>query len=468
MAEPLGIYPTKKMQDEEAARQRARQFKQDVSQGIGTAGEAVQQAARTATQPLRSAAQGISGIAQNTTLGAPILPDYAPGLLKPSAQTRAASAVAADPQTALAGQQAADEMAYRAVQAGIAPMRQAPSTQRTGRPEPQGTPAAAAEMREEPTNSQGVQDFGTAPSSRGGARNPWRETGIGIGAQGGEIVGRRNAQGIAEFTNDPAAQRRAAGDFGISGRGGFMVTPSSQSAPQAMQAQQQAGQQQGQGIRVINLGDPIRDMLTSDDPFQRRAGIAMQRERMAESELQQRAGSEQARLGIDQQRIGIDQQRAQQEQRLGDERLGIQRQELGIADRRAEQEIASSQFDMEQKRRIADLQQRYADPNTSDEERQRIAAQLSAASPQSARDQYITVSGGKVVDPESGMLVDQPGRLFDTKTKSYVTDQPQPATGATREAQQQFLLGRVYRDAFGNRSIYRGKDESGKNIWEDV
>ena len=487
MAEPLGIFPIKtKQQQEEEARQRIRNNAQAVSQGISAAGGAIQQAATSVAAPVRAAARIAAGTTFDKSLPDYSTPGYAPGLLKPTPQQKAQSFVAANPQQALAGQQMADEVSYRAVRAGIDPVR-ATSTQSVmpGKPEPQGTPAAIKAINGEPQ----TQGDPNAPKDTAGLPG-WQKTGIGAGAQGGEIVGRRNEQGVAEFTNDPAAQKSATGNFGISGKGRFSVMPSQGvagviadqnqvSAADMMRAQspavqasggqagiyvqqrpqypseiQQQSGQQGQGIRVINAGDPIRDMLTSSDPMQRRAGIAMQRERMAGAELDQRAKSDQARIGIDQQRL-------QQEGQLGNARLGIQQQELGITGRKAEQDIAASQFEMDQKRHIASLQQQYADPNASEEDRQRIATQLWAFNQQSARDRYITVSGGKVVD-QNGMLVDQPGRLYDTKTQRYVDDaqasESQPA--AQRKAP---AVGEV-------RSGYRfkGGNPADQNSWEKV
>jgi hypothetical protein len=421
-----GILLTPEQIAEQERKKRVQEFNQSVSGGIRAIGEA-------ALTPVKigqsAAAAGIRAGSNIKDLPDYSTPGYATQNVRPTAQASAEKAVTANPQQALAGQQAADEISRRAVNAGLAAFRQ-PVSRQTAPPPQQSEPLTI--NTDQPGDMQMV-----TPSTRGGARNIYRGTGIGIGAQGGEIVARRNAQGIAEFTNDPAAQRRSAGRFGLPG-GTFNVMPSAQVQQAAGAPQQPDQQRRGGGIDVFTVGDPVRDMLTSDDFRQRRAGLAMLQELQQQAQLQQQEQQEQGRLGIQQQEADIARTEAQQRGISAGLDRNIRRQELANQQRltdlqaqRTQQEVEAGQLTLSQQKRLADLQARMTDRNLSDAERQQAAAEYQSltSKPISPADRFMTVRGGS-----TDMGGEAASRVFDRVTGRYVDQAPQQSQQATTRA----------------------------------
>lgn len=150
-----------------------------------------------------------SGISSQTPAPAAApLATQQPGSAAPAARsampslTDIASGAASSPQSA-------------AVQA---PGNSAPAaTTPTTAPQAADTSVGAAQVAGAPSSQ---------PASSGPTLNGFQPTGIGIGAQGGQIVGKVGTDGVPSFSNDPSAQRDAAGRptlNGFTGQSNFSV-----------------------------------------------------------------------------------------------------------------------------------------------------------------------------------------------------------------------------------------------------
>ena len=191
----------------QGAQQRQQQFKQGVADVAGGISNAIGTAARSAA----SIPQGIaSGLANANVYDRPF--DY-------STPEKDAAKPGPTPQQQ-AGGIAAFDIAKRATDsaqmpftAGIARGLLTNTLPKPAAPQPGPGIRPAGQQAVPGAGSQQVAPTAGAaqPQTSQAGIGLWGGTGIGRGAQGGEIVGRVNSQGIAEFSNQAPDQTAAAG-----------------------------------------------------------------------------------------------------------------------------------------------------------------------------------------------------------------------------------------------------------------
>lgn len=134
--------------------------------------------------------------------------------------------------------------------------------------------------------------------------------------------------------------------------------------------------------------------------------------------------------------------------------------DYGLKNRQMNLTEAKEGFGIRNAARIESLQNQY-DAAKTDQERQSIMQKIQRYSgggdqAVSGKDRFITVGGGQVYDKENG-LINQPQRLFDTKTQQYVN------TGTTQSNIQQPKVGEVHA---GYR--FKGGDPAKQSSWEPI
>lgn len=174
---------------------------------------------------------------------------------------------------------------------------------------------------------------------------------------------------------------------------------------------------------------------------------ALQREAMGQAGANYRADLQEggqnnrfnAQLGFDQQKFNAD--------------YGLRNREMNLSE-------TKEGFGIRNAARIESLQNQY-DAAKTDEERQSIMQKIQRYSgggdqSVSGKDRFITVGGGQVYDKENG-LINQPQRLFDTKTQQYVN------SGTTQNNIQQPKVGEIH-DGYR----FKGGDPKKQSSWEPI
>lgn len=237
---------------------------------------------------------------------------------------------------------------------------------------------------------------GAAPAApTGSARGwpSWQRTGIGAQRQGGEIAGRVGADGVPEFTNEAAtpgavtgaapglgfgptsrmaksAGQPGVGSFDNIGNGvGTFSQGEAGDARMALDRFERANQERAQmnANRPRELGDAGGRVTVVADSSRSPSIPELMRERQAARQAQTEAvRAETSRSG------------ALANQQIGTEQLNQQR---------LQQELASGQYSLQDRQRIADLQARMVDPALSEEERTSAREAYTALSTQ-AKDRY--------------------------------------------------------------------------------
>lgn len=174
---------------------------------------------------------------------------------------------------------------------------------------------------------------------------------------------------------------------------------------------------------------------------------ALQREAMGQAGANYRADLQEggqnnrfnAQLGFDQQKFNAD--------------YGLRNREMNLSE-------TKEGFGIRNAARIESLQNQY-DAAKTDEERQSIMQKIQRYSgggdqSVSGKDRFITVGGGQIYDKENG-LINQPQRLFDTKTQQYVD------SGTTQNNIQQPKVGEIH-DGYR----FKGGDPKKQSSWEAI
>ena len=264
----------------------------------------------------------------------------------------------------------------------------------------------------------------------------------------GGIVGRRNANGVMEFSNsgqDVAAasgQRMQPGQGIGDGIGGMSVTSGGQEAMDRNNRataimQQTRLENSGPGLLVAGIrGDDGADGMINrrdrkqergrrdEQNAQRQQAIAQGAERLAAADTQRQDRAVQERL------LATEEQRAQ------------------LGDNLTRQQIEQGDLAMADERRLRELRGIIADPNAGEEAKQQARRALQDLT-STGKSRFITVVGGT-----DDLGAKQPSRVFDTATQRFVD----PAGDAGGSDGQMTLVGYsdgkpVYEDASGARFI---------------
>lgn len=292
------------------------------------------------------------------------------------------------------------------------------------KPAPAAEPAATPGVPTEPTAAG-------RPAAVSAEGENWQRTGIGQGAAGGEIVGRRGADGVMEFTNDGKAQAAATGGVpgGMGrvgdGKGTFSVMGEAGDAERAIATFDRANQIRGGIPRQRELGDNGGKVTVVRDSTRAPTLTELVNERR---DLQQREAGRADRLA--ESRIATD-------SRATD--LAGQKQALEMA--KGSVELAAAESALATSQELDAIRQRLADPNLSEEERKALVDTYYAMTTP-AKDRYMEVKGG---ENEAG--AQQASRVLDRRTGQYVDGgAPSAPPGMT----------------------YAGKTPDGKNVYRDA
>ena len=243
-----------------------------------------------------------------------------------------------------------------------------------------------------------------------GARG-WNKSGIGAGAQGGEIAAMVGADGVPSFTNEPGAvagaqelPRLGVGRVG-NGIGTFSQSEAGDSQlaydrneraiaerEKMIQASRRGAIGEGGG-RVTVVADSSRT------PSLQERQLARLDYRTAQTEA----------LRAQTQQSGAD---AEQQLQLGAQRMSTEQ----LNQQRLQQQVEEGQYSVQDRQRIAELQARMVDPGLSEEERASAREAYTALSTQ-AKDRYIAqdvvmgqgtngpVIGRQIIDATTGRPV---------------------------------------------------------------
>lgn len=276
----------------------------------------------------------------------------------------------------------------------------------------------------------------------------WQRTGIGQGAAGGEIVGRRGADGVMEFTNDTKAQAAATGGVpgGMGrvgdGKGTFSVMGEAGDSQRAIATFERANQIRGGIPRRREIGDNGGQVTVVRDSARAPTVTELANERR---DLQQREADRADRLADS--RIATDGRNTE---------LAEQRQSLDMA--KGDVELAAAESALATSQELDAIRQRLADPSLGQEERAALEATYYAMTTP-AKDRYMTVEGGTGEFGEK-----QASRVLDRRTGQYV-DAGAPAQAAPAG---RFTAGKVYKDGNGNKARFNGYDAQGNPQWETL
>lgn len=460
-----------------------------VGDAVGTAYGTVLNAATVVPRTLYGVATGEIPVTVSH------LPDYRNRELE---QRRAANWVANNPEQAAAARQSMQDITDRAIRAGLRPRGE--PLRPLGNAAPAPTPAM-------PTSGDGTgaDSIGGAPAGTNPAADPeqdkpvpveqqstigkWGGTGIGIGAQGGEIVGRVNTDGIAEFSNLPEHQQAAEGrQFSAEGliprRGlntmeapsGARVLASGSSATNEAEAFANRGS-------AANVGRGIRGYLSQGEAGDAQRAIASYeaanaaRDRMlpgvtvAGMNNAPRTAGEfaQARLGLRNRAQAAQEQRLRQDaeneaanRRLRERELAGTERRTDLEAQRLQQELETGSLSLEQQRRQAELLRQIQDPNTPESQRAELL-ELYRAVTTSGKDRYFLQDSVLGYDAMGAPIVGK--QVIDTVTGRVIgvgNDAP------SIQPQQKFEKGKPYRNAAGQRAVYLGGDPNDPQNWREI
>lgn len=274
----------------------------------------------------------------------------------------------------------------------------------------------------------------------------WTKTGVGAGAQGGEIAMRRNEQGQVEFTNETASPEAVAGAKAMpaGGFGARMQRPAQSAMPVPPGARPlAAGSNAPDGNADLaslgsaaNVGNgvgtfsqmPAGSSQEAMARFERANQI--RREQLAESGGIQVGGIRgkmslddalQDKLGMRNRALDIEQQANQAELGLRGRELDAQLDRQDIQAQLDQQNLDKGDIELQQSRRQADLLARIQDPNTDDAEREQLMQRYRSLTT-SGKDRYFLqdavlghdamgtpIYGKQVVDTVTGKVVNADG-----------------------------------------------------------
>lgn len=309
-----------------------------------------------------------------------------------------------------------------------------------------GNPAPAA-------GPQGQTQVQPAAAPQG---DGYTRTGYGIGRQGGEIVMRQGADGVPEFTNAKAAQDGASAmpAGGLSrvgdGQGGTFSVGEPGDAQRAIATFERANQERGKTIDMMRSYEGggvkvIGQKMSLDDVLQAKLGMRNRALDIRQGEVEANAAGDAAELG------------------LRGRELEAQLERQGIEAQAAEQDLERGDLELRQMRGESDLLARIQDPNTPAEEREQLTQQYRALNT-AGKDRYFLQDA--VLGHDSMGTPIYGKQVVDTVNGKVVNGQGQD--GQAAKPAQQYQQGKVYKNDNGQRALYKGQDESGKDIWEEI
>lgn len=284
--------------------------------------------------------------------------------------------------------------------AGVRGLLGAQPAQAQGRPEPasavpgQASQSSTPSMPKKPAAPAPADSASGSDTAQPGQEAPaagqpkglgFRQTGI------NGVVGRRNAQGVMEFSNEQADVAGASGERLVDGTigdgvGGLSVGQAGD-AQTALGRFERANAERAGMIEASRRGaigdtgnftvvaDGTRGSQEDRDMEARRrlkygTDVAMERNRLEGQQLRQ--------SGIN---SYLDRQLREREVANTEQTGALQRQQ-------AEQELQTGQLTLEQQQQLQDLRTRLADPNVKDDERQKLT-QAYAALTTPSKDRYV-------------------------------------------------------------------------------
>lgn len=345
---------------------------------------------------------------------------------------------------------------------------------------PAGQPAATTSAVTAPTVG-GVPGYNGMPRPaapelpRLGAPG-WNKTGVGAGGAGGEIASRVGANGVPEFTNDAesVASAQELPRLGV-GAAGLKVAGISNMADDVPLEQRgsinNVGNGVGGGISYGEAGDSKMAIERFDRANDIRAQTIAERPRELgdTGKVTGILDNSRAPTLAERQRAVVDQQQAQAEavraqtqqnasevnQRIATDTQRMQTEQLN--QQRLQQELASGQYSVQDRERIASLQARMVDPSLSEEERTSAREAYTALSTQ-AKDRYQSqdvilgrdesgkdVRGTQLIDVTTGRPVaggQQAGALPAgvTRDSALAEARAAAASGVSRDAINERLM----------------------------
>lgn len=299
--------------------------------------------------------------------------------------------------------------------------------------------ATTKEQSETPGVAGSAQSSGAGgPAAIPSASNGWSKSGIGVGRDGGEIVGRMGANGVPEFTNKAAAgedigNQRVIGRVG-DGIGGGLTAGEAGDSQIAIGRFERANSERAAsfggigGGRFVQAGNAMPDAM--DRAAQRReasiaaAPASSRAQRNAQEiamrglEMQQRSEISRAELGLRAEETaqqGID---ARLDRGLKERELAVTEQRNQLEDQRTQQEIEAGNLTLAQQRKVADLYARYE--QAVPEERAELAEQIRTLTGKDAPNRFTVVPGGQEYDSTAGALINRPARVFNNQAGQFV------------------------------------------------
>jgi hypothetical protein len=356
-----------------------------------------------------------------------------------------------NPEQAASAKQYGQDVSDRTRIAGLMPGQPSPMAMPSTSAAPvQGAPvpgsAAQPPANSQPTQSVASQSATQAPEVQQGTQaiartlpnnaQPGEYGNVGYGG----IVGRRNEQGVQEFSNmqgdvDSAAGRRFAdpGSNVGNGRGGLSITSGEtvDNINRATDTMREARQQ-----AVLERQNPNPVTVIRDGT---RSGMEGQMNRMLND---RDAGTRAQRTADQQDRVqkGRDtlseRNMTRNNNRVAEQQAARQEQRSQLNDQLTEQSIAQGALEAKNQGRLQDLQSRMADPSLSEEERS-LAERSFQALTVSGKDRYMLQDVILDRDPMGTPII---GRVaLDTLTGQQVSQPPRTVTRSEAKAKAEEL-----------------------------
>lgn len=230
----------------------------------------------------------------------------------------------------------------------------------------------------------------------------WNKTGIGVGAQGGQIVARVGAGGTPEFSNDAQAAA-SAGAMPAAGFGSTSVAGQANMGDDVALEQRGSINNVGNGVgtfsqaeagdaalaagRFERANEERAKMVAASRADEPNGGLTIVGDSSRKPSLQERQlarldnrTAQTEALRAQTQQSGAE---AEQQLQLGAQRMGTEQ----LNQQRLQQQVEEGQYSVQDRQRIAELQARMVDPSLSEEERTSAREAYTSLSTQ-AKDRY--------------------------------------------------------------------------------
>lgn len=453
--------------DMQRATSRIQETKQGFKRAASAVGGAVGSAASAVVKAGTVVPRTIAGMATGEIpVTVSQLPDYGN---KGVEQRRAANWAKNNPEQADSARLGMKAIADRASSSAIDKVKSAPSAAAAAPAAMAGAPLAVGG---EPMPADAAQDPAAAVTAPASDAGPKGQPGLGFQRTSVDgVVGRVGANGVSEFSNAPADiasssdNQMTAGRMG-NGVGGFSVGAPGDSAlalerfGRANEIRAGTNQLRRQGT----LGDNGNFTIVKDsgrtpsigEMVNERLGMARQRleNETANSQADRSLRSQEleAQLGFKDRELGYQERELVNAEQTGD----LERQRIGI-------ELETGELTLAQQRQIQQLRKQLADPSLDPATRQQVERAYNALTTP-AKDRYVLQDTVMGQDAAGAPVF---GKQALDVTNGQMVGQGQQAGRATA-AVPQFQVGKLYKDASGNRARYMGADAQGNPQWEHL